>query len=155
MSATPLYFATPHAFTLNDGFVSVTAALTDSSGAGVITGGTQSMFVALASTTNGTQILRCFWVPTATVAASAMAASTGRVFISSVSTGSPTASNTQLVAESSLPAINADVSTSAALVVDVPINGWILKNGLFILASNHVAPNTNTAWKLVLYAMDA
>lgn len=139
-------------FTRNgdNGSVLVTAANTSSQGGGTI--GTDIFLAFTADATNGSLIKYIRFIPTATTPTTTTA-TVGRVFLSSVTSGSTTSSNTWLIAEVTLPAIAADNASTGAPWFDIPINQPIAA-GSTILITNHAAPAANTAWRAVVWAGD-
>ena len=87
------------------------------------------------------------------MAATAIAATTARVFASSATSGATTSANTHLLAEIALPACTGDQTTAANNPIDVPLN-IRLPAGWTILVTNHIAPNANTAWKAIAVGGD-
>lgn len=128
--------------------VLVTAANTSSQGGGTI--GTDIFLAFSGDDTNGSFVQRVRWIPTAT-APTSTTATVGRVFISSVDSGTTTSSNTYLFAEVTLPVVAADNATTAVIWFDIPF-GIPLKAGQNILVTNHAAPAANTAWRAVVIA---
>lgn len=132
------------------GSVLVTAALADSSGAATIA---TNIFLAFtADATSGSFIEFVRFIPVAT-AATTTTATVGRVFLSSVTSGVTTSTNTWLVAEVVLPAIAADNASAAVNWLDLPINLRI-PAGYTILVSNHAAPAANTNWRALVVGGD-
>lgn len=129
----------------------ITAANTSSQGGGTI--GTDIFKAFTADATNGSFIQRVRLIPTATAANTNTGATVGRIFISSVTSGATTSANTFLVAEVSLPVIQADSSTVGAAFFDVVL-GIALPAGYTILVTNHAAPAANTAWRAIVFGGD-
>jgi pyruvoyl-dependent arginine decarboxylase (PvlArgDC) len=136
--------ATPN-FTKNGNInsVLVTAANTSSQGGGTIATDIFKAFTA--DSTNGSYVERVDWIATGT-AATTTTGTVARVFISSVTSGATTSSNTWLIGEVALPAIGADNASTAVNVLSVPV-GFRIPAGYTILVTNHAAPATNTAWR--------
>lgn len=130
--------------------IAVTAANTSSQGGGTIATDIFKAFTADA--TNGSFVREVRFMPTAT-AATTTTATVGRVFLSSVTSGATTSSNTHLIGEITLPATAADNASSAAPVFTIPI-GFAINAGWTVLVTNHSAPAANTAWKAVVIAGD-
>ena len=129
----------------------VTAALTDSAGTGNIT--TPTLFVVCTIGANGTFVKKVRWNPTASVAATTMTQTVGRVFWSTLNTGATTGgTNTWLLGEVNLPAVSADHSTTPSYVIEIPINETFLSG--YLLVSNHAAPAANTNWQAMCFAGD-
>jgi len=123
--------------------VLVTAANTSSQGGGTV--GTDIFLAFTADATNGSFVRRVEWIPTATTPTTTTA-TVGRVFLSSVASGTTTSANTRLLAEVILPATGADNATQAVFPVSIPLD-IVLAPGETILVTNHAAPAANTAWR--------
>ena len=130
--------------------VLVTAANTSSQGGGTV--GTDIFLAFTADATNGSFVREARWMLTETTIATASTATVGRVWASSVTSGSTTSSNTHLLQEVAL-ASQTPSSTLAGVPIIIPLGFW-LPAGWTILASNHAAPAANTAWKLVVIGGD-
>lgn len=133
------------------GSVLVTAANTSSQGGGTV--GTDIFLSFTADATNGSFVKLVRFIATGTTANTATTATVARVFISSVTSGSTTSSNTYLISELTLPSVTADSSTAAASYLDVAL-GFPIPAGYTILVTNHAAPAANTAWRAVVVAGD-
>lgn len=130
------------------GSVLVTAANTSSAGGGTV--GTDIFLAFTADSTNGSFIQRVRWIPVAT-AATTTTATVGRVFLSSVTSGATTSSNTFLYEERTLQAIGADNASTAVIFYDV-IFGFAVPASTTILVTNHAAPAANTNWRALVIA---
>lgn len=130
--------------------VLVTAANTSSQGGGTIATDIFKAFTADA--TNGSFVETVRLIPTAT-APTTTTATVARVFISTQTSGATTNANTFLVAEVTLPAVNADNASAAVYPIDVPLN-MRLEAGMTILVTNHAAPAANTAWRALVIGGD-
>jgi hypothetical protein len=128
------------------GAIAVTAANTSSQGGGTV--GTDIFLAFTADATNGSFIRELRWSLAESTIATASTATVGRVFISSVGSGSTTSSNTHLWAEVAL-ASQTPSSTVAGSPIVIPLN-LILPAGYFILVTNHAAPAANTHWKAIV-----
>lgn len=128
----------------------VTAANTSSQGGGTVA--TDIFKVYTADATNGSYLQYLRWIPTGT-ATTTTTATTGRVFVSSITSGATTSANTFLIKETALTAISADNSTGAVNEFDIPL-GFVLPAGWTILVTNHVAPAANTAWRATVIGGD-
>ncbi len=126
------------------GAVAVTAANTSSQGGGTI--GTDIFKAFTADATNGSYVSQLRWVLCESTIATASTATVGRVFISSITSGTTTSSDTHLWQEVALSS-QTPSSTVAAVPVVIPVN-IALPPGYTILATNHAAPAANTHWKL-------
>jgi hypothetical protein len=136
--------------------VAVTAANTSSEGGGTV--GT-SIFLAFTPGANDSFIDFCRWMPTASSAATSTQATVGRIFVSSVNTGSTTSSNTYLVDEVVLPSVSADSSTVANNPLDRPMNFRLngsanSNNEQYLLCTNHAAPTSPSQWILTTFGSD-
>ena len=131
------------------GAAQVTAANTSSQGGGTV--GTDIFLVFAADATNGSYVQRIRWSATASAAGTSTTATVGRVFISTVSSGTTAASNTTLWQEIALPTISAANSTAATYPLEIPMN-FALPPGYTILVTNHAAPAANTSWEAMVIA---
>lgn len=123
--------------------VRVTAANTSSAGGGTV--GTDIFKAATLDTTNGGFVAFVRFTPTASVAATVTTATVGRVFYSTVGSGSTTNADTFLLGEVTLPSVTAASTTTPTFPIDLPINRPLPPSG-FIHVTNHAAPAANTAW---------
>ena len=128
----------------------ITAANTSSQGGGTIA--TDIFKMLTADATNGSFVEFVRWIATATTPTNTTA-TVGRLFLSSVTSGATTTTNTHLISEVALPVVAADSTTLAGNYIDVALNirlpaGWTL------LATNHAAPAANTAWKAIPFGGD-
>lgn len=123
--------------------VGVTAANTSSQGGGTV--GTD-IFLAFTPGANGSFVREARWVLSESTIATASTGTVGRIFMSTVGTGSTTSSNTYLLAEVALVS-QTPSSTLAGVPVVVPLN-IIVPSNYFILSTNHAAPAANTKWNL-------
>lgn len=139
----PIFAVTPLALG-----VGITAANTSSQGGGTI--GTD-IFLAATAGAFGAFISKVRFMPTASVASTALAATVARIFVSTQASGATTSSNTHLIAEVSLPAVTADLPTTGITAIDVPLN-IAIPAGATILVTNHAAPNANTQYKATCFA---
>lgn len=130
------------------GGVNISAANTSSQGGGTI--GTDIFLAFTADATNGSFVREVRFSATATTPTTTTA-TVARVFVSSVTSGATTSSNTHLMQEIALPAIGADNASSATYPVVIPLN-FALPPGYTVLVTNHAAPAASTAWKAVVVA---
>jgi hypothetical protein len=126
--------------------VAVTAANTSSQGGGTI--GTDIFKAFQADATNGGYVRELRW-SLAETTSTASTATVGRVFISSVTSGATTSSNTHLIAEVAL-ATQTPSGTLPGVPVVVPLD-FALPPGYTILVTNNVIPVANTHWKAVVF----
>lgn len=139
----PIYTATPAI-----GAIAVTAANTSSQGGGTIATDIFKAFTA--DDTNGSFVREVRWVLCESTIATASTATVGRVFISSITSGTTTSADTHLWSEVALAA-QTPSSTVAGVPIVIPMN-IMLPAGYTILATNHAAPAANTHWKLMVIA---
>jgi len=130
--------------------VQMTAVNTRSDGNGTI--GTD-IWKAFTAGANGSWISKVRIVNTATSAATATAATTVRIFISSQTTGSTTGANTFCIGEIAMPAITAAATTSATVGQELPCN-FALPASWTILVTYHVALNANTGLTAIVFGTD-
>ena len=143
-NTTPVYGRTP-----NISSVLVTAANTSSQGGGTV--GTD-IFLAYTAGSDGSYVRKVRFIPTASTPTTTTA-TVGRVFISSVNTGSTASTDTFLHAEQTLPAIGAANASTGVSHFDVIVEEP-LEAGQTILVTNHAAPAANSAWRATVYGMD-
>lgn len=151
-NTSPIYGLTP-----NIGFVNITqtAALTRSDGVGVISGGTQSLFVAFTAGANGSFVQKVRFLPVASAAGVTTIATTLRVYISTTNTGTTTTSNCFLIGEVSVPGLTTAAANATAAVnyYELPLN-FAISTGEYILVSQHVAQTANQNWLAVVIGSD-
>jgi hypothetical protein len=145
----PIYGLVP-----NIGFanISTTSTLTRSDGVGTI--GT-NLFKAFTAGVNGSFIQKVRFLPVANTAAVTTVATTLRVFISTVGTGSTTAADTYLIGEVSVPGLTTAAANSTAAVnyYELPLN-FAIPSSDFIYVGQHVAQTTNQNWLAVVIGSD-
>lgn len=138
-------------FTLTPRFtgVRITAANTSSAGDGTI--GT-SMFLAFTPGANGSYLQKIRFSLAESTINTASAAAVIRVYISTLNTGTTSASDTFLIQE-----LNAATQTPAATTsgypIEIPLNIAIPADR-YVLVSTSVAPAANTAWVAGTFAGD-
>ena len=128
----------------------ITAANTSSQGGGTVATDIFKAFTA--DSTNGSFVREFRWVLTETTIGTASTGTVGRIFISSITSGSTTSADTHLFQEVALAA-QTPSSTAAGVPIIVPAGFW-LPAGWTILGTNHAAPAANTAWKLLVIGGD-
>ena len=74
-------------------------------------------------------------------------------------TGSTTSSNTFLIFEVVLPAVSADSSSVANNPIDVTLNFRLqgsnnTHSAMYLLVTNHAAPNASTQWVATTFGSD-
>ena len=131
------------------GSVLVTAANTSSQGGGTIA---TDIFLAATMGANGGYVRMIQWIPTATTPTTTTG-TVGRVFASTVASGTTTSANTSVIWEQTLQAFGADNATVAVPGYYQVIEQAFPANAT-VLCTNHAAPAANTAWRLVVYWTD-
>lgn len=145
----PIYALTPNVGSVK---ITTTSALVRSDGSAVSAIGTDQ-FLAFTSGANGSFIQRVRFNPVASAAAVNSVATTLRVFLSTVNSGTPTAANTNLLGEISVPIISTSNSTNAAAYYEIPLN-MAIPASRYILVSQHVAQTTNQSWQAIVFGGD-
>ena len=148
-NTSPIFALTPN---VGEVKITTTAALVRSDGSAANAIGTDQ-FLAFTAGANGSFVQRVRFIPVASAAAVNSVATTLRVFLSTVNTGTPTAANTHLLAEISVPIISAANSTSAVTYYEIPLNIAIPTNN-YILVSQHIAQTTNQSWQAIVFGGD-
>lgn len=126
--------------------VAVTAANTSSQGGGTVA--TDIFLAFTADATNGSFVREVRWSLGESTIATASTATVGRVFISTITSGTTTSSDTHLWQEVAL-ASQTPSSTAAGVPIVIPMN-IMLPAGYTILVTNHAAPAANTHWKAIV-----
>ncbi len=148
-NTTPIFSLTPNVSSVK---ITTTAALVRSDGSAANAIGTDQ-FLAFTTGANGSFIQRVRFIPVSSAAAVNSVATTLRVFLSSVNTGTPTATNTSLLAEISVPLISVANSTNAVTYYEIPLNIQVPADR-YILVSQHVAQTTNQSWQATVFGGD-
>lgn len=148
-NTTPIFSLTPNVSSVK---ITTTAALVRSDGSAPNAIGTDQ-FLAFTTGANGSFIQRVRFIPVSSAAAVNSVATTLRVFLSSVNTGTPTAANTSLLAEISVPLISVANSTNAVTYYEIPLNIQVQADR-YILVSQHVAQTTNQSWQATVFGGD-
>jgi len=144
----PIYTLTPN---VGVGKIGTTAAHTASSGIGIVD---TNLFVAFTAGPSGSFIQRARFNAIASAAAVNTVATTLRVFLSSVNTGTTTSANTSLLVEVSVPGtLSTANSTNSVLYYDIPLN-IAVPSTRYILISQHVAQTTNQQWQGTVFGGD-
>lgn len=107
------------------------AALTTSDGSGGTVG--TNIFLLYTPGANDSYVEACRIVGVASAASTATAATSCRIYRSTVNTGSTTTANTHLIWEGALPSVTADSATAAVNWTDVPL-------GFRLAGSNATTP---------------
>lgn len=145
----PIYSLTPN---IGDTKITQSSALVRSDGSAVNAIGTDQ-FLAFTAGINGSFVQRIRFIPVASAAAVNSVATTLRVFLSSVNSGIPTATNTNLLAEISVPIISTANATSAVTYYEIPLN-IAIPSGHYILVSQHTAQTANQSWQAMVFGGD-
>jgi hypothetical protein len=123
-------------------------ALTTSDGSGGTIGTSMILLYTPGANDSYVEAVRC--IPTASVAASSVAATVIRIYRSTVNTGSPTATNTHLIAELATSLTTADQTTTAVNWFDIPLGirlaGSNAATPEYLLISSHIVNSSNTNW---------
>lgn len=145
-NTSPIFALTP-----NIGLAKVTAANTNSDGTGTVA---TDIFKAFTSGANGSWVARAIWSPVATAAGTGTAATVGRIFLSTIGSGSTTGGvNTWALGEVTLAAVTADSSSAPVNELALALS-FAIPTGYFIHGTNHAAPNANTSWQLMVVGGD-
>jgi hypothetical protein len=148
-NTSPIFALTPNIGSVK---ITTTAALVRSDGSAANAIGTDQ-FLCFTAGANGSFVQRVRFNPVATAAAVTSVATTLRVYLSSVNTGTPTATDTDLLAEISVPAISTSNSTNAVTYYEIPLN-IAIPTAHYILVSQHVAQTTNQSWQAMVFGGD-
>ena len=145
-NTSPIYSLTPN---IGEVKITTTSALVRSDGSAANAIGTDH-FLAFTSGVDGSFVQRVRFIPVASAAAVNSVATTLRVFLSSVNAGTPTAANTHLLAEISVPIISTSNSTNAVSYYEIPLN-IAIPSSHYILVSQHIAQTTNQSWQAIVF----
>lgn len=154
-NTTPIFTLTPN---ISGVKIGTTSAQVKSDGTTAGTG-TDLMYCAFATGTNGSFVQKIRFNVVASAAGTSSVATVLRAYWTTVS-GTPgsamsatTASNTFLIAEISVPIISASNGTNATSFFEMPIN-MAFETGQYITVSQHTAQTTNQSWQAVAYGGD-
>lgn len=142
----PIFSLTP-----NVGKVTITQTAANTSSAGGGTVGTD-IFKAFTAGSNGSFINKVRFMSVATAPTTGVA-TTLRIFISTVGSGSTTAADTFLIGEISVPAIASDATTAATNYYEFILN-CAIPASTFIHVTQHVAQTANQNWVAVAFGGD-
>jgi len=145
----PIYTLTPN---VGSGKITTTATNPRSDGGATNAIGTDQ-FLVFTSGASGSFIQRVRFNTVASAAGVNSVATTLRVFLSSTGSGTPTSTNTSLLAEISVPAISTANSTAATNYYEIPLN-IAVPASRYILVSQHVAQTTNQQWQATVFGGD-
>jgi hypothetical protein len=113
-----------------------------------------SLAVVYSAGTNGSYVSVIRWSPVATAAGTNTTATVGRLFITSVTSGTTSpGTNIWLFAEYTLALQSADSSSAATYFIEIPVYKALPANWL-IVASLHAVAANNTGWQVVAYGGD-
>lgn len=148
---TPPFAQTPN-IGLSGYIVAATTANVKSDGSGTI--GTDLIKCGTAGA-NGSYLSKIRIFPVATTAATTLAATVLRFFLSSLASGATTAgTNTvPLCGDLAITAVAIDNTTAATQFYEIAINAWI-NPSYTILASTHIAAAANSGYIIVPYFED-
>lgn len=122
-------------------------ANTKSDGTGTIATDMVKLFTA---GTDGSFVNKIRISPAASTAATATTATVARFYISTVTSGATTRTDTFPFAEIALAAQTADQTTTAVSAFEVPC-GFYIPTGYYIHASMHHAAAANTSWAMIVF----
>lgn len=145
-NTSPIFSLTPNVGTVT---ITQTAANTSSAGGGTV--GTD-IFKVFTSGSFGSFVNKVRFMSVATAPTTGVA-TTLRIFLSTVGSGSTTAADTFLIGEVAVPAIASDATTAATNYYDFIINQAI-PTSRFILVTQHVAQTANQNWVAVCFGGD-
>jgi hypothetical protein len=131
-------------------------ALTTSDGSSGSVG--TSMILLFTPGANDSYVEAVRIIPVGSSASASYSATVARIYISTVNTGSPTATNTHLIAEIAIPAATVDQTTVAVNWFDVPLGMRIAGSGAttpqYMLISSHIVNGSNTNTQAICFAAD-
>lgn len=145
----PIYALTPNVGSVKIG---TTSALVRSDGSAANAIGTDQ-FLAFTTGASGSFVQRVRFQPVASAAAVNSVATTLRVYLSTVNSGTPTATNTSLLGEVAVPIISTANSINATNYYEIPLN-IALPASRYILVSQHIAQTTNQQWQAIVFGGD-
>ncbi len=145
----PIYPLTPNIGRTTFG----SAALTKSDGSSGVTGIGTDIFKAFTAGANGSFIERIRLIPVATTAATATSPTVHRLYVSTVTSGVTTNTDTTLFAEITAGAQTADATVTGIFFFEIPCN-FKLNANWTILVSTHIINATNTNWEVIVFGMD-
>lgn len=146
----PIFTLTPNIGTVR---IPTTTAQVKSDGTSAGSG-TDLVYKVFTAGANGSFIDRIRFFSVASAAATTGVATTLRAYLSTVSSpGATTTSDTFLIGEVSVPAINSSNSTNATNYYDINL-GFAIPTGRYIHVSQHVAQTTNQAWNALAIGGD-
>lgn len=122
-----------------------TTANTKSDGSGTI--GTDMLLLHTPGT-DGSFINRVRLMPTASAASTATTSTVARLYLSTISSGTTTPSNTKLIAELAVASVTADTPTVGNSPYDIVL-GFAIPSTQFLLVSMHAAAAASTGWHFV------
>jgi hypothetical protein len=132
--------------------LATTAQTTNDGSTGTI--GTNYWLAFTADATNGSYVEFLRVMPVASAAGTAMNATTIRVFVSSLTSGSVGTANTYCIYELAIPAVTADQGSGVANnAYDIPL-GFRLPAGYTILVTTHVAATASAAYRCTVFGGD-
>jgi hypothetical protein len=145
----PIYTLTPNVSSVK---ITTTSALVRSDGSAANAIGTDQ-FLAFSSGASGSFVQRVRFNTVASAANIASVATTLRVFLSTVNSGTPTSANTNLLAEIGVPIIATANSLNPTSFYEIPLN-IAIPTARYILVSQHVAQTTNQSWQATVFGGD-
>lgn len=149
-NTSPIFSLTP-----NVGTVGITTTNAQVKSDGTSAGsGNDVMFKVFTAGANGSYLERIKFYSVASAAATTGVATTLRAYLSTVSSpGATTSSDTYLLGEVSVPAVNSSNSVNATSSYDIVL-GIVIPTGKYIHVSQHVAQTTNQRWNALAIGGD-
>lgn len=148
MATTPAFAATPK----RSGALWVQATTANTRNDGVGTVGTD-ILLAYTAGSSGAYIDRVRLHPVGLVAATATTATVARVYLSTVTSGATTATNTKLWQEVACPAQTTSQTTTATFALEIPMGIRIAASDTVLFSMHHAAA-ANTGWQVTVIASD-
>jgi hypothetical protein len=144
---TPIYTAAP-----NIGRVTIDQASTNVNGNAPGTIGT-NVFLLFSAGTDGSFLQRIRFSFSSTTRAINSVATLLNIYVSTVSSGAPTASEATLLRAIAAPAQTGQSVTSAPVIIDEPLN-FAIPTGHHILVGQTVAQSADSNWNAILIGGD-
>lgn len=149
MASTPTFASTPKVGGCL--WTSTTTANTKNDGTATAVG--TDILLAYTAGASGAYIDRVRLQAVASAAASTTTATVARIYLSTVTSGATTNTNTRLWNEIALPAQSADQTTTALFPYDIPMGIRIAASSTILFSMHHAAA-ANTSWQVTVIASD-
>ena len=118
----------------------------------VVSGGTVTHYIAFTAGTNGSYIKEARIKCSTTNGATAVAATSIRFFVSTISSGATSGANTHFITEVAIPTFTPSTSTSSPDFI-IPLN-FAIESGKYLLCCTGVVANANTFYKVTTFGGD-